>query len=319
MLHSYPSIFNLGHRAVKDLFNTPVLIEEKVDGSQFSFGLQSGVLFMKSKGAILYEPVTDKLFKSACDYVVSIKDKLQEGYVYRGEVLARTRHNALEYGRTPQNNIIIFDIERGDQDFLSPVEKYVVAGQLGFEVVPVLFEGKVENLDQLKAFFERESILGKAKIEGMVFKNYQMYGLDKKVLMGKWVSEAFKEVHNAEWKSANPNKADFLTVLISGMKTEARWNKAIQHLRDDGKLTDSPKDIGELLREIQTDTRKEMEDELKERIFAYHWPQIARGIIAGFPEFYKTKLAEKQFAESGGVTKEILKEQLSESGVNPLS
>lgn len=312
MLSSYPSIFNLGHRAVKDLFNTPVLIEEKVDGSQFSFGLQSGVLVMKSKGAVLYEPVTDKLFKAACEYVISIKDKLQEGWVYRGEVLARPRHNALEYERTPQNNIIIFDIECGDQDFISPIEKYVIAGQLGFEVVPVLFEGKVENLEQLKAFFEKTSILGKAKIEGMVFKNYAMYGLDKKVLMGKWVSEAFKEVHNAEWKSANPNKADFLTVLISGMKTEARWNKAIQHLREAGKITDSPQDIGLLLKEIQTDTKKEMEDELKERIFAYHWPQIARGIIAGFPEFYKTLLAKKQFDESEGVTKEVLEERINE-------
>lgn len=311
MLHSYPSIFNLGHRAIKDLFNTNVLIEEKIDGSQFSFGLQDGNLIMKSKGAILYEPVTDKLFKSACDYVISIKDKLQEGWVYRGEVLARPRHNTLEYDRAPLNNIIIFDIERGDQDFLTAGEKYVLAGQLGFETVPVLFEGKVENLEQLKGFFEKTSVLGKAKIEGMVFKNYSMYGLDKKVLMGKWVSEAFKEVHHAEWKSANPNKSDFLTVLINGLKTEARWNKAIQHLRDDGKLTDSPQDIGNLLREIQTDTKADMEGELKERIFAYHWPQIARGIIGGFPEFYKTLLAKKQFEESEGIAKEVAKENMS--------
>lgn len=36
MLHSYPSIFNLGHKAVKTLFDTEVLIKEKVDGSQFA-------------------------------------------------------------------------------------------------------------------------------------------------------------------------------------------------------------------------------------------------------------------------------------------
>jgi hypothetical protein len=296
MLSSYPSIFTLGHRAVKDLFNTEVLIEEKVDGSQFSFGIHQGEMRIKSKGAVIYPPVTDKLFKDAAEYVNSIKDLLIDGWTYRGEVLARVRHNTLEYARTPKHNIIIFDIERGNQDFLAPYEKVAEAARLDLEVVPVFFQGKVENIEQLKELFEKDSCLGKAKIEGMVIKNYAMFGLDKKVLMGKWVSEAFKEVHHAEWKSANPNKSDFLTVLIKGLKTEARWNKAIQHLREAGQLTDSPADIGALLKEVQADTRKEMEDELKQRIFDYMWPQIARGIIGGFPEYYKTKLAESQFA-----------------------
>ncbi len=301
MLSSYPSIFNLGHKAVKELFNTEVLIEEKVDGSQFSFGLKDSVLFMRSKGAVLYEPVSDKLFKGVCEYVLSIKDQLRESWTYRGEVLCRPRHNALEYERTPKHNVIIFDIERADQDFLDINEKQQEANRLDLETVPAFYIGKIDTIEELKSFFERESILGKAKIEGMVFKNYAMYGPDKKVLMGKWVSEAFKEVHHAEWKGANPNKADFFQQLIKGLSTEARWNKAIQHLREAGRLTDSPKDIGELLKEIQLDTKKEMEDELKERIFAYHWPTLARGIIAGFPEYYKTKLAEQQFSKEEDV------------------
>ena len=297
MLHNYASIFNLGHKAVKELFNTDVLIEEKVDGSQFSFGLQDGVLFMRSKGATLYEPVTDKLFRDACAYVISVKDQLKEGWTYRGEVLCRPRHNALEYERTPKHNVIIFDIERADQDFLDITEKQQEATRLDLETVPAFYIGKIDTIEELKSFFERDSVLGKSKIEGMVFKNYKMYGPDKKVLMGKWVSEAFKEVHSAEWKSANPNKEDFFQQLIKGLSTEARWNKAIQHLREAGRLTDSPKDIGELLKEIQFDTRKEMEDELKERLFVYHWPTLARGIVAGFPEYYKTKLVEQQFSQ----------------------
>jgi hypothetical protein len=36
--HSYSSIYALGHKALAELFMEPVLIEEKVDGSQFSFG-----------------------------------------------------------------------------------------------------------------------------------------------------------------------------------------------------------------------------------------------------------------------------------------
>lgn len=35
---SYPKIWNVGHAAVATMFDHPVLVEEKVDGSQFSFG-----------------------------------------------------------------------------------------------------------------------------------------------------------------------------------------------------------------------------------------------------------------------------------------
>lgn len=296
MLHSYPSIFNLGHKAVKTLFDTEVLIEEKVDGSQFSFGKIDGVLFMRSKGATLYEPVTDKLFKAAATYISSIKEQLQEGWTYRGEVLCRPKHNSLEYERTPNNNVIIYDIDRGDQDYLGADEKKAEAARIGLETVPVFFQGKIDNYEQLKSLFDTVSILGKAKVEGMVIKAYTQFGQDKKVLMGKWVSEAFKEVHGKEWGAANPTKSDLITQMIKEFKTERRWEKAIEHLRDAGTLESSPRDIGNLLKEIQTDVKKELEDEIRDRLFKYYWPQIARGVVSGFPEFYKDRLAKSQFA-----------------------
>ncbi len=32
--HSYPSIYNLGHREVAEILKSPVNVEEKIDGSQ---------------------------------------------------------------------------------------------------------------------------------------------------------------------------------------------------------------------------------------------------------------------------------------------
>ena len=37
--HSYPQIYALGHRYITELLLDPVLVEEKIDGSQFSFGV----------------------------------------------------------------------------------------------------------------------------------------------------------------------------------------------------------------------------------------------------------------------------------------
>jgi hypothetical protein len=36
-IHSYSKLYNIGHKAVEDLFNEEVLIQEKLDGSQISF------------------------------------------------------------------------------------------------------------------------------------------------------------------------------------------------------------------------------------------------------------------------------------------
>jgi hypothetical protein len=41
-LRSYSSPFNLGHKALEDLFDGTVTVQEKIDGSQFSFGVFNG-------------------------------------------------------------------------------------------------------------------------------------------------------------------------------------------------------------------------------------------------------------------------------------
>ena len=78
-------------------------------------------------------------------------------------------------------------------------------------------------------------------------------------------------------------------------KTPARWQKSVQHLKEAGQLEDSPRDIGKILKEISTDVLKECEQEIKEELFRAAWPKISRIIIAGFPEFYKSELLNKQF------------------------
>ena len=50
MISSYSTIFALGHAAVKPLLDVPCIVEEKVDGSQFSFQLQpDGTIAMLEK------------------------------------------------------------------------------------------------------------------------------------------------------------------------------------------------------------------------------------------------------------------------------
>jgi len=295
MIRSYGKIYNLGHKYLEHLLDEEVLIEEKIDGSQFSFQAHGDKLVFRSSGRELHYPVTDKLFASAVDYITSIKHCLTLGWIYRGEVLHQPKHNTICYNRIPLHNIILFDVDKGDQCYVDYDEKVRIANELDLEVVPKLARQSVKDIETLKSFLDKESILGGSKIEGIVIKNYDRFGKDGKALMGKWVSEAFKEKHGTEWKNKSAASKDIIQQLIDTYKHENRWLKAIQHFKEQGKLEGIPEEIGPLIKEIQDDVQKECGDEIKEMIFKKIWPKVMRGITSGFPEFYKTKLAKKQF------------------------
>jgi hypothetical protein len=294
-MRSYPKIFNLGHNAISELLLDDVLVEEKIDGSQFSFGVYEGELKCKSKSVIFdnLEGGYANMFELAVQTIKELKPLLNEGWTYRAEFLNKEKHNVLNYSRMPKKNLIIFDIDNGFEAYMPYIDKKNEADRLGLECVPLLFYGKVDNFESFKDLLEKDSILGGVKIEGVVIKNYSRYGSDKKVLMAKYVSEKFKERHNKEWKVTT--KKDILQEIGDSLRSEARWQKAIQHLKEKGELENSPRDIGALLKEINIDILSECKDEINKRLFDWGWKKISGMTVRGFPQWYKEKLAEKQF------------------------
>ena len=97
-------------------------------------------------------------------------------------------------------------------------------------------------------------------------------------------------VHAGEWRKNNPTQGDILNQLIERYRTPARWAKAVQHLREDGKITDTPKDIGLLIKEIGDDVERECAAEIRDILFAHFWPDIRRGLMRGMPEWYKEQV-----------------------------
>jgi len=296
--HSYPSIFALGHRALAELLLDPVIVEEKVDGSQFSFCLldqEDGqrVSRCHSKGAQLNLVAPEKIFIRAMEVVQALD--LHPGWTYRAEYLAKPKHNALAYDRIPEKHLMVFDINTGHEEYMPYAQKAAECARLGLEIVPLVYEGVLDTFANFRSMIDRVSALGGQKVEGVVVKNYNRFGPDKKVLMGKFVSEAFKEVHAAEWKAENPSKTDIVDRLIDTLRTPARWNKAVQHLKERGQIEDSPRDIGLLIKEVQADIEKECMDMIAAELAEWALPQIRRGVVRGLPEFYKEELLKRQF------------------------
>jgi hypothetical protein len=291
-MEKYPKVYALGHKYIQDILQGETIVEEKIDGSQFNFNKNfDGELFIYSRAAKLNLEAPDGMFKNGVDYIISIKDKLTLGFKYHGEYLQKPKHNVLPYSRIPNNHIIIFDIENEEGIPLNPVEKRREADRLNLETVPKLMVNctKVEDLFNL---LETPSILGNETIEGVVVKNYNKYTQFNTYYVGKYVSEKYKERHQVDWKEKTISNKNILEKIIDTLKTEARWQKAIQHLKESGEYLGEPKDIGKLLPLINEDIETEEQDLIKEMLYNYYIKDIKRVVFQGFPEWYKKKLME---------------------------
>jgi hypothetical protein len=300
-INSYSSPFNLGHKALENLWVGTVYVQAKKDGSQFSFSVGTdGVLRARSRGRQLSLDKPDKLFELAVQTVVELNNKglLTPGYTYRSEAICRPKHNTLCYNRIPIGGLILFDVDKGDQDYMLPDELKAEADRLGLECVPLLatYMGK-PTLEEVQKLLDTESVLGGTKVEGVVFKNYAQFGPDKKILMAKLVSEQFKETNRTDFKQRNPGKNDIIQNIIEMYGTEARYRKAVQHLRESGQLQEAPQDIPNIMHEVQDDILKECGDEIKDMLFSVVWKKdISRGLVKGIPEWWKAQLAESMFS-----------------------
>src|SRR3990167_2296993 len=103
MIGSYSSPFAVGHKALERLWDNPVWIEEKVDGSQFSFRREGSALLARShkqdRTVSPHKTEHAGMFKAALDTALELSPILNEGWTSRGEFLQKPRQNTLEYSR----------------------------------------------------------------------------------------------------------------------------------------------------------------------------------------------------------------------------
>jgi hypothetical protein len=305
---SYPKIMVLGSAYTENALVGDVIIQEKVDGSQFSFGInEDGELVCRSKGQQqdLYAP--DKMFQNGVDFVRSLKLSADPDTYFYGEYLQKPKHNVLKYSRIPNNHIVLFDIFHKGK-FMNRIDLLESAKSLGLEVVPELYKGELDRTrmqdahggtsspaaDHLKRIISTtESFLGGETVEGVVIKNY-----DQKIMLGgtiyplftKYVRESFKERHDTEWKIKKPRAS--LEDYVKGFCSEPRWQKAFQYLRDNGQLEMQARDIPKLIKRVQEDITEEEEANIRETLYNKFIGEIMRNSIKGLPEWWKEKLLE---------------------------
>jgi hypothetical protein len=301
MIRAFPKIFAIGQDFIRDIFKEPVEVTEKIDGSQFNFGRLGGEFFMRSKGKQIFQDAPEKMFDKAVDYVLSIENRIPDDTIFHAEYLRDRKHNVLAYDRVPENNLILFGVSTASMKFESKHARLCEwAHSLGIEAVPMLYHGMVQSLDQLTALLETDSLLGGTKVEGVVCKNYDrpflLGGQPMPLMMGKFVSEKYKEVHRKGWANDFKTKNRW-EIYMEDYRTEARWQKAVQHLAEKGELENAPRDIGKLMKEVHLDIDEECKEDIKAFLWKEFGADLKRKAIAGLPEWYKEQLAKRSFED----------------------
>lgn len=299
MINAIPKIYTLGHRLNADILSGNIVVQEKIDGSQFSFGNVDGKLECRSKGAQLSLSDAGGMFGAALATAGALFDShnLPAGWVFRCEYLQKPKHNVLTYARIPDGHLVLFDASAPDGQYLCPQLVRKLAAKLGLEPTPVLFDGSATLLTEgrLTEFLAQVSVLGGCNMEGVVIKNYGLPHPESESgsapLTAKLVSEKFKEVHARSPINTKAAPNDFIQSIVNCLRTEARWLKAIQHLKEAGQLTNAETDIGPLVHEIQRDCLTEEADRIKEALFKQFQKEIAGGVVRGFAQYYKAALA----------------------------
>lgn len=295
-MKEFPKIFQLGHKEINGLLDDEVEITEKIDGSQFIVGKdKEGKLHMRSKGAVINPDQPPNLFRPVVEYFLSIEKRLFKNTSLYGETLCKPRHNTLAYSRVPKNHFMLFAMSNFDgSHFSSSYFQLESFGEmLGVEVVPLLFQGKA-TIDMMDKLLPQESVLGGETPEGVVVKRYtehELYGQTFPLMSGKFVTEKFREKHQKiPMGTSGGNK---ILQEFERYNTEARFNKAVSHLKEKGELEGSPKDIGKLMKELREDLLAECEEELKELLWnGYFKKDFIKVSTRGFPQWYKEKLMD---------------------------
>lgn len=270
---SYGRIPRLGNKEATGVFLGEISVQEKYDGSQITFGIVDGEVVVQSR-KIDVTNSPDKRFRMIAARIKRMD--LPDNAIMRGEFLYTEKHNRIKYGRIPLNNIVVFDVF--SDGYCPPQAVINVADFLGFEPVKELYRGPGEDCPDIEELTQQPSSLGGA-MEGVVIKNLT------NGRRAKYVRKEFQEVTTPREKKPNEQPLEY---IASVFQNEARWRKAVEHLRDEELLVGNQTDIGLLIRELHRDFDEECVDEAKDLLWAAYRKHLLKRITVGFADWYGT-------------------------------
>ena len=239
ILVKYPKIHTLGSLENEGILNEVVVCQSKIDGANFRcrYIAEENRLVFGSRAQLLDNANMNewKAIRSYLKAFELFKDKFIPGVVYFSESMQK---HTINYENIPDTiGYDVFDVER--QEFYNWKAAKAAFEQIGIPFINIHFEkhGRDVTIDELKDVIKK-SPYRKEGDEGIVLKCYNKKNVFGRPLFAKIVDELFKEENKKAFKQVTPTTTNNEYEVIDRYLTEARFEKAITQLREQGNVVD---------------------------------------------------------------------------------
>jgi hypothetical protein len=297
----YNKVYGIEKRESEGILDGQIVVQEKYDGSMLRIEIKNGEMILGSHHVDNINE-GDGQFRTGIQEAKNVFGSIKEDINIFCEYLPREKTNTIQYKTTPPHYLIVFDVFLNNQ-WLKSKELKEFATKFGLHSARVMWEGSGKDFTKeiAESLLKQESSLGNAEgysnIEGIVIKNYDKYydsikfpWLSGFFMCSKWVNSDFKE-KNIKEHPTNKNQVDNIIEMYRSNK--ARWQKALQHLEEQGKLSGEMKDLALLIPEVKRDLVEEEKEEIKESLYKIFSPKILGVSTIGLAEWYKNYLIKK--------------------------
>lgn len=259
-----------------------VRIEEKIDGSNVSIRIVDGELVLQSRTQII-DQSSPGMFKKFVDWAVANVDMFAPGLIYYGEMVGNGK---LRYPDAPP--FLLFDVYSEQHNHWKESLDFWEIN--GWSVVRPAYQGPWPGVEHVQGFMGR-SDYGDVEAEGVVVKafNLPVWYVNKKtgerhdhvesIFAAKLVRESYKETQAP--RTRLDRQADPLYAIAEALVTDARIQKAVQRLQEEGRYDQFKPHT--LIPIVMQDIHKEDQDYVKELFFKAYWKplngQIAKVVI----------------------------------------
>lgn len=256
----YKSIERYGKSSNELTARGNIVIWEKLDGANASFQREGDKVLCFSHNSYL-DGSRDKQLGGFYGWVQeNIKaEDLVEGLVYFGEWL---NIHKINYGDNLKK-FFFYDVYDSTKEiYLGMKDIRYEAEKVGLELAPIFYEGMYVSEDHIQSFVGKSMLAPDGIGEGVVVKNYEYFDRFGVQKFTKIVTKAFQETNGAKVKEMKA-KPDPLTMFINDTVTEARIEKMLHKLVDEGKLKEdyAIEDMGDILKALGSSV---YEDVIKE-------------------------------------------------------
>mgnify|MGYP000922987051 CR=1 FL=1 len=266
-IKKYTDVVRLGKSQTANVIQEGdyISITEKIDGANSSFILDDaselGVSCYSRNTPLSEENRLRGFYDWVLNNIIPIKNKLNPNYRYFGEWLVSHK---VVYKPEMYNNFYLFSIwDEEKQEYLPDEIVKSEANKLNIQTVTYFYEGKYISFEHLMSFVGKsDKTLEPNDGEGVVVKNNNYKDKYGNQVFVKLVSEKFAEVQKQKLPK-NPNVDSELIGKIKSVLTEARVDKLIHKLVDEGLLIENYtiENMGEILKKLGS---KVFEDIMKE-------------------------------------------------------